>query len=120
MNRLQKLFTVGLFCASLMIPRPCRADIFGGDVVVLTQILANAIQQLIQLRQILSTGSDTLGLLQEINSGIRDGLLVLQVIDPKFRPGVYGDLNNANSVLAAISDLYGQVPQTGEMRLQQN
>ena len=59
MNRLQKLFTVGLFCASLMIPRPCRADIFGGDVVVLTQILANAIQQLIQLRQILSTGSDT-------------------------------------------------------------
>lgn len=119
MNRLQKLFTVGLFCASLMIPRPCRADIFGGDVVVLTQILANAIQQLIQLRQILSTGSDTLGLLQEINSGIRDGLLVLQVIDPKFRPGVYGDLNNANSVLAAISDLYGQAPQTGEMRLQQ-
>ena len=118
MNRLRKIFVVCLLSLALMIPRPCRADIFGGDVVVLTQILANAIQQLIQLRQILSTGSDTLGLLREVNRGIRDGLLVLQVINPKFDPGIYGDLNNAESVLAAVTDLYGQVPQTGEMRLQ--
>jgi len=120
MNRLRKIITVCLLCLSLSISKPCRGDIFGGDVVVLTQILANAIQQLIQLRQILSTGSDTLGLLREINSGIRDGLLVLQVMDPKFNPGIYGDLNTADGVLAAITDLYGQVPQTGETRLQES
>jgi hypothetical protein len=119
MRRGRRLFAVALLSISLGISAPCRADMFGGDVVVLTQILANAIQQLIQLRQILTTGSDTLGLLREINSGVRDGLLVLQILDPQFKPGIYGDLHSADQVLSAINDLYGHVPQTGESRLQQ-
>ena len=44
-----------------------RADLFGGDVAVLVQILAQAIQQLAQLKAILDNGSDTLGLLRDIN-----------------------------------------------------
>ena len=103
---------------SLMIPRPASADLFGGDVAVLVQILAQAIQQLAQLRQILSTGNDTLNLLEEINSGIRDGLSLIQIINPKFNPGLYGDLRDAQRALESITNLYGAVPQTSETKLQ--
>ena len=110
----------GIFLSILLVcPRTAKADMFGGDVAVLVQILANALQQLAQLREILSTGSDTLGLLRDINRGIRDGLAVVHMINPQFNPGLYGDLDTADRVLAAITDLYGQVPQTSEARLQQ-
>ena len=119
MGKSKKALIAVFLSLTLMFPKPCRADLFGGDVVVLTQILANAIQQLIQLRQLLSTGSDTLGLLRDINSGLKDGLAILQVINPKFNPGLYGDLHTADQVLAVINDIYGQIPQTGETRLQE-
>ena len=102
----------------LMFPKPVHADMFGGDVFVLAQILANAVKQLIQLQQMLSTESDTLNLLRDVNRGIRDGLAVIQMINPKFNPGLYGNLETADRVLAVINDLYGKVPQTSEYRLQ--
>lgn len=116
---MKRIFLTLALCLTLVFPKPARADFWGGDVVVLTQILANAIQQLVQLRQILSTGSDTLGLLRDINRGIRDGLAVMQMIDPRFNPGLYGSLDSADRVLQAINDLYGVVPNTSEARLQQ-
>lgn len=96
---------------------PSHADMFGGDIVVLTQILAQTIQQLIQLKQILSTGSDTLDFIRDLNHGIRDGLAVIQMINPKFNPGLYGNLNTADQVLKVIEDLYGKIPQTRESKL---
>jgi len=119
MKRARKIVLCVLMSFLLAIPKPAKADMFGGDIVVLTQILANAIQQLIQLREILTTGSDTLSLLRDINRGIRDGLAVIQIINPKFNPGLYGDLDTADRVLATITDLYGRIPQTSEARLQQ-
>lgn len=119
MKRFRKLVLCSLMSLLIAVPTPSKADMFGGDIVVLTQILANAIQQLIQLREILTTGADTLSLLRDINRGIRDGLAVIQMINPKFNPGLYGDLDTADRVLAAITDLYGSIPQTSEARLQQ-
>lgn len=119
MKNVRKAILCVLMSALMMTPKPAKADLFGGDIVVLTQILAQAIQQLIQLKQILSTGSDTLSLMRDINRGIRDGLAVIQMINPKFNPGLYGNLESADRVLAAITDLYGQIPQTSEARLQQ-
>ena len=118
MNIKKKVVSI-LLCFSLTLPQPARADIFGGDVVVLTQILIQAIQQLYQLKQIFQTGNDTLGLMKDINRGIRDGLGVIQVINPKFNPGLYGSLETADQVQKAIQDLYGVIPQTSEYRLQE-
>jgi len=107
-----------LFVFLFSAPLTAKADIFGGDVVVLTQIFVNALQQLAQLRSILSTGSDTLGLLRDVNSGIRDGLAVIRVINPKFNPGLYGNVRDANDVLHILSQLYGKIPVTMEENLQ--
>lgn len=103
---------------SMLVPIPVRADIFGGDVAVLVQILANALQQLAQLQQILSKGSDTLGLLRDINSGVRDGLRIIQIINPRFNPGLYGNIRDAERVLQVLTDIYGRVPQTTEANLE--
>lgn len=118
MKRRKKAFTAVAMSILLLFPQTSRADIWGGDVAVLIQILANALQQLAQLQQILGTGSDTLSLMRDINRGLKDGLSVIQMINPRFNPGLYGDLNTADQVLSTIQDLYGRIPQTAETRLQ--
>ena len=118
MSLKKKLVTI-IVCFTLVVPRPARADLFGGDVVVLLKILAQSIQQLYQLKQIFQTGTDTLGLMRDINRGIRDGLRIIQIINPRFNPGLYGSLETADQVQRAIEDLYGVIPQTSEYRLQQ-
>jgi len=118
MSLKKKLVTV-FICFTLVIPRPVKADLFGGDVVVLLKILAQSIQQLYELRQILGTGKDTLTLMRDINRGIREGLAIIRIMNPKFNPGLYGSLETADQVQRAIEDLYGVIPQTSEYRLQQ-
>ncbi len=106
-------------CFTLILPRPAKADLFGGDVAVLVQILAQTIKQLYELQRILSTGQDTLSLMRDINRGIRDGLAIIRIVNPKFNPGLYGGLETIDQVQRAIEDLYGAIPQTSEYRLQE-
>ncbi len=65
----------------LPFPQSAKADLFGGDVMILAQILANAIQQLAQLQEILRSGNDTLGLLQDINRGLNDSLRMAETFE---------------------------------------
>ena len=95
-----------------------RADLFGTDTAVLTQILAQAIQQLAQLRSILQTGHDTLGLLQDINQGINDSLTLMQTISPYINPGVYGELKKVEDVLKKFSSIYGIVVNSPDAKAQ--
>ncbi|MBI3556107.1 MAG: hypothetical protein HY074_07575, partial [Deltaproteobacteria bacterium] len=53
MKRIILALMLGL---TLVIPRPARADFFGGDLPLLASILAQAIQQVAQLRSLLGTG----------------------------------------------------------------
>lgn len=119
MKKLKHILVISFLCISISVPKQANAFSFGADVAVLVKILANAIQQLVQLRQILGTGNDTLGLLRDINRGIRDGLTVLHMINPKFNPGIYGNLETADEVLRVIDELYGAIPETAELRLQE-
>lgn len=114
----------GIICCILLIlgatfSSPARADLFGGDVVVLTKILIQTIQQLHELRMIYQSSKDHLGLMKDLNSGIRHGLQILRIINPKFNPGIFGNLEDATSVQRAIEELYGRIPQSSESRLQE-
>jgi hypothetical protein len=117
-NKFKKWTVAATLSLTLTVPQTSRADFFGGDVVILVQILANAVQQLTQLQQILGTGTDTLSLLREVNRGLRDGLAVLRMIDPQLNPGLYGDLRTADQVLGTLQNIYGRIPQTADARLQ--
>ena len=107
-KRLIKFF----FCMAVAVtPFQAKADLFGGDVAVLTQILVQSIQTVIQLKAILDNGRDSLDLMRDLNAGVRSGLDVIRIINPNFNPGVYGELNSSDDVLRAIQQIYGQVPQ---------
>jgi hypothetical protein len=114
------ILPIAVCCFTFLTPHQASADFFGGDVVVLTQILAQAIQTVLQLRSILSTGEDTLDLLHDINSGVKSGLDLIRIINPRFNPGLYGDLNNTESVLRALKTLYGPVPQGMDQSLMES
>lgn len=115
---LSRYFFVLSFTLTLMVtPRFAQADFWGGDVVVLTQILAQAIETVIQLKSILENGEDTLNLLRDVNSGVRSGLDLIRVINPRFAAGVYGDLRDPESVLRALQSVYGPVPEGMDQEL---
>jgi hypothetical protein len=117
---LKRKITPALLAVTILLtPIPSKADLFGADVAVLTQILAQAIMQLYQLKAIFSNGDDTLHLLREINEGVRDGLRIIQILNPKFNPGLYGNLQTAEQVTSIIQQLYGAIPRTSESRLQE-
>jgi len=111
-------FLIIFLSAFLFIPQSAKADVWGGDVMVLIEILGKSVQQLIELKKIFTTGEDTLNLLRDINRGIRDGLNTIHILYPDFKPGVFGDLDKADRVLSEVERLYGKVPNTAEARLQ--
>lgn len=118
MMKLKKYLSFVMIVFSLLLPyRQAKADLFGGDVVVLMQILVQAIEQVARLQNIIQNGNDTLNLLRDINSGARSGLDLIKIINPKFDVGVYGDLKNPQNVLNAIHDLYGKIPKTADQGL---
>lgn len=118
MIKFKKFILCSLISFSIILkPNSAKADLFGGDVVVLLQILAQSIEQVIRLQTLIQNGKDTLNLLRDVNSGVRSGLDLIRIINPRFNAGAYGDLNNPENVLRAIHDLYGKTPMTADKEL---
>jgi hypothetical protein len=110
------IFTLAIFTACTVV-RPAKADLFGGDVAVLTSILANAIQQLNQLQGLVSTGSDSLNLLKDIHKGINDSLNLLKTINPA-DPGTYADWLKAYDAIRKLKQIYGESVDSPEVGIQ--
>lgn len=92
-----------------LIPLNSRADLFGGDVAVLTQILLQTIKQLYELQRIVQSGQDTLNLVRDINRGINDSLRVVDTLGPYIDPGLYKDLKKMEDLVRHIQGAYGVV-----------
>ena len=118
MKQSKQIITVLLFVIATTFCKPAKADMFGADVTVLVQILTNSVQQLVQLKRLLSVENNTLGVIRDINQGIKEGLAMIHILNPRFNPGIYGNLDTAEKVLRVIEDLYGKIPETSEARLQ--
>ena len=97
-----------------------RADLFGGDVAVLVQILANALQQLAQLREILRSGEDTLGLLRDINRGINDSLYLSETLGVRIDPGLYRELRKIDQAVSSVENLFGRAVDSKLALVQRN
>ena len=117
---MKKIMAVATFIVTLLTPTPVRADIFGGDVLVLGQILITTLQQLAQLRALLASGQDSLGLLQEINRGINDSLNLLSTISPNTAPGLYADWKRTEEALQKLQTIYGIVVPSHQAPMQRD
>jgi hypothetical protein len=112
-----KRIVIGL---TLVISSKVHADLFGGDVAVLMQILANAVQQLAQLQEILGTGKDNLDLIREINRGINDSMNLARTINPDIDPGIYKDWRSIQDAIGKIESIYGTATQSPNQRVYQD
>lgn len=101
-------------------PGSARADLWGGDDIILGQILANAIEQLSELEQIMGTGQDNLDLLRDINKGINDSLQIMRTISPYTDPGIYKDWHTVDRALQDLASIYGRVSDSRDAVIQKN
>lgn len=97
--------------------RPARADLFGGDVAVLTQILAENIKQLIQLEQMVQQGQDQADFLRQLNSGIENSIGILQSLPVKDEK-ILGDLREFQGAIRSVTSVYGMIPKSQESIMQ--
>lgn len=116
---MKRFFVIFLALQFWMIPT-ANADIFGGDVAVLVQILANALQQLAQLKSIVENGQDSLGLMRDINRGINDSLNLIRTISPNTDPGIYRNWDQISSALAQLQTIYGVAIDSNDSRVQRD
>lgn len=108
-----------IFCSSfLLYALPVNADIWGGDVAVLLQILSNALQQLAELKGIVDNGRDNIELIRDINKGISDSLSLMRTISPNTDPGLYKDWEKTSDALSKLEDIYGVTIDSKDSKVQ--
>lgn len=105
----KRILAFSISVCLLVTPFRSNADLFGGDVAVLTQILAQAIKQLYELQQIVQSGRDSLNLLRDINRGINDSLRLVDSLGPYIDPGLYKELKKIEQLVKHLQGAYGVV-----------
>ncbi len=108
---------LGSALALLFLSAPARADFWGGDLPILANILAQAIQQVAQLKAIINNGEDSLNFLQDINQGLRDAMRLQSTLNRTLKSGNW-NLADVNDILHQMEELYGKVPLTAESKTQ--
>lgn len=94
-----------------------RADIFGSDTAVLTQILQENIRHYFQLQKMIQQGQSTETYLRWVNSGLDNSIGLLQSLPIKDEK-ILAELREFRSAMGKVSTLYGQVPKSPEAALQ--
>ncbi len=112
-----KKFLAIAVTVSMMFSAPAKADLFGGDVAVLIQILANALKQLVELQNLVKNGSDQLDLMRNINRGVNDSLQLAKTIYPDIDPGLYKDWQNVSDAIQKLETIYGIVTNSPDARI---
>jgi hypothetical protein len=100
------------------IPKSSFADFWGGDDVILTQILAEALEQYMELESILGTGTDTIDFLKQINAGVSDAMSIMRTANSTLHPGTFFQYQGLDQMLSLVRQVYGMVPETPDQQLE--
>lgn len=104
----KKILTLTLLMAFLFSAPPAKADLWGGDIPLLIEIVFNTLQQLMAMKDMLENQEDQLDLLREVNAGINDSLDMIRTSFPEIDPGIYSDWNKLGGALEKLGKLYGK------------
>lgn len=109
-----------ILCLGTVASRPARADMFGADIPILLELLANAVKQLLQLQQALNTAKSQLTLIKEINRGIGQSINLIRDAYPGLNPGIYREWDRISRAIEGVSEIYGEVPASKDERVQRD
>ncbi len=94
-----------------------RADIWGGDVAVLLQILSQTIQQLATMKQTLDLAKGDSNLLNRVNRDIDSALSEVYAIQDIVREtNDIGKTKDPVQLLNRLRGIYGRMPRLGNIR----
>jgi hypothetical protein len=96
---------------------PAKADIWGGDVAVLMQILAENIRHYYQLKEMIGQGDDQAEFLRQLNSGIENSIGLIQSLPVKDEK-ILANLREFQGALKSVTDVYGMIPKSQEAMMQ--
>lgn len=97
-------------------PRLAHADLFGGDVAVLMQILSENIRRYYQLQQMIGQGREQMDYLRLINAGLDNSIGLLDSLPIKDEK-VLAELRNFKEAVSRVETLYGKVPKSPDEAL---
>lgn len=117
---MKKYLSIFIVSISFLVPLKSKADLWGGDLIYLAQILENAIRQYKELQSIMQNNKDQLELLRAINRGINDSLNLARTVYPNIDSGVYNDWSNVNDSLKKLNDIYGEITSSPMKRIYQD
>lgn len=100
-----------------LIGPPARADMFGGDVAVLMQILAENIQHYYQLKTMIGQGNDQADFLRQLNNGIENSIGILQSLPVKDEK-ILSELREFQGAMRSVTDVYGNIPKSQDAVMQ--
>ena len=110
--QLRKLTAVTIVIAMLLSafkPHQAKADLFGGDVAVLSQILVQVIDQVAKLSSILGKARETVSLLEEMNRGVKEVLRLAETAHVPIPAGVYNKAKQIDQAVWEAKRIYGEI-----------
>lgn len=107
-NRWIEILMVAITMNLAILPnRRAQADIFGGDVAVLAQILVQAIDQVYKLKAILGKAQETVSILQEMNRGVKEALRLAETAHVPLPAGIYDKAKKIDQAVWEAQRVYG-------------
>ncbi len=111
------LMATATLVATLLSPNTAKADIFGGDVAVLVQILSTTIQELATLQQTLNIAKGDSDLLGRVNRDIESALSEIYAIQDIVRDtNEIGKTKDPMELLNRLRGIYGRLPRLGNLK----
>jgi hypothetical protein len=103
------LFLLTAFIFLFPLVRIAKADLFGADVVVLSQILVEDIIQVKTMYQMLTEAQNTSNVLEDMNRGVKDVIRLADSAHIQLPPQVYGSASQLSAASQLTKNLYGQM-----------
>ena len=100
---MKKYFLALTFLLFFLNPRPARADLWGGDIPLLVEIVANTLQTMMQLME-------QTQMLQDQMDGIKDHIDRIRTIERLVSPSNWQDWKDPEIALRRLREIYHTLP----------
>ena len=104
------LIVLVIFAMSFVRVPSARADLFGGDVLLLIQVAANTLETTIRLSELLGAAEQTIEMQRAWQRGINDRLTRLDAIHRVVQRRAWQGVSQPDRILSRIQEIFDLLP----------